>query len=158
MASAAYLAIVLWALPFVSQEAGGQVPFDLRPTGYSMEDAQAFLSALSAPGRDFYLGVQHKLDIFFPAVLALTFILGFQMLFSRWWATFFGFVALLGAASDYLENYLVSVMLTMPVETIEGSLVSLSSFWTISKSISSTLCFAALLFGAARVSLRRWVL
>ena len=30
-----YLTMVLWSLPLVSEMAGGGVPFDMRPGGYS---------------------------------------------------------------------------------------------------------------------------
>ena len=32
-----YLLMILWSLPKISQMAGGRVPFDMRPGGYSFE-------------------------------------------------------------------------------------------------------------------------
>lgn len=154
-AAGVYLTMVLWSLPFVSDAAGGLAPFDMRPLGYSGEQARAFLAALSDEGRVFYIDVQHKLDILYPALLGLALVLGFQLLFPRPWATVFSVIALVGVAADYLENYLVTVMLTSG-EPVADKLVSLASFWTVSKSLSATISFLVLLLGFGWMVLRRW--
>jgi hypothetical protein len=76
-----YLVIVLWSLPRIAAEAGGIVPFDMRPAGYSLDDAKGFLTALSDSGRAFYLGTQHLLDLAYPALLGVTLAVGFVILF-----------------------------------------------------------------------------
>ncbi len=48
-----YLVMVLWSLPKISLMANGKVPFDMRPGGYSFEEALAFLTTIDASGRDF---------------------------------------------------------------------------------------------------------
>ena len=58
-----YLVMLLWSLPKIAAEAGGLTPFDMRPGGYSLAEARAFLAALSPEGTAFYLGVQHRLDM-----------------------------------------------------------------------------------------------
>ena len=40
-----YCAMVLWSLPIIMKDANGLMPFDLRPGGYTTEDARAFLAA-----------------------------------------------------------------------------------------------------------------
>jgi hypothetical protein len=45
-----YLVMVLWSIPRISAEAGGLPVFDLRPGGYTFEEARAFLAALSPEG------------------------------------------------------------------------------------------------------------
>lgn len=154
-AASVYLIMVLWSLPLITEAAQGLTPFDMRPLGYSAQDARAFLGALSDEGRQFYVDVQQKLDILYPALLGLTLILGFQILFARPWSSVLGVIALLGAAADYLENYLVAVMLTTPVTALEDNLVGLASFWTLSKSLSATVCFVALIYGFIRLLVRR---
>ncbi len=156
-AGAVYGIMVAWSLPFIAQSAGGLHPFDLRPMGYSFDEAAAFLSALSQEGRAFYLDVQLKLDLLYPALLGLMLILGFHMLFGKRLATVLGVLAMVAVASDYLENYLVSVMLQRDVALLDANLVALASFWTISKSLANTLCFLALLIGALFWAWRRWM-
>ena len=43
-AMAIYIAMILWSLPVITEAAGGLAPFDMRPFGYTLADAQAFLS------------------------------------------------------------------------------------------------------------------
>ncbi|RMF41238.1 MAG: hypothetical protein D6754_01455, partial [Alphaproteobacteria bacterium] len=74
---AVYLAMVLWSLPRITEATGGLMPFDLRPTGYSLAEARAFLAALDPATTRFYLDVQHSLDLIFPALLGATLILAF---------------------------------------------------------------------------------
>ncbi len=72
-----YLVMVGWSLPLISEAAGGLRPFDMRPGGYSHEEAIAFLSALTPEGRQFYLTTQHRLDMIYPPLLGL--MLGFSL-------------------------------------------------------------------------------
>ena len=67
-----YLAMILWSIPRISAEAGGLAIFDMRPAGYSFEEAKTFLAALSPDGARFYVQVQHRLDSAYPALLAVT--------------------------------------------------------------------------------------
>ncbi len=50
----------------------GHVPFDMRPSGYGLQDATALLDGLGAQGRSYYLTRQIPLDTVYPALLALT--------------------------------------------------------------------------------------
>ncbi|MEQ9694723.1 hypothetical protein [Shimia sp. SDUM112013] len=143
-----YLVMVFWAIPYIAQEAGGQVPFDMRPMGYGLEEARRFLGDLSPAGRDFYLHTQLRLDIFYPAALGLALILGLQMLLPRPWATVFGVVALMATAADYFENFLVAGMLHTPVAELDAATVQVASFLTLCKSMGHTVCFVALLVGS----------
>ena len=79
-----YLVMVVWSLPKVSEAAGGLVPFDMRPTGYSFEEAKAFLAALGPEGTAFYLHVQQRLDLLYPALLAATLFFAIRALTPSW--------------------------------------------------------------------------
>ena len=68
---AVYGAMVIWTLPAISDGAGGLIAFDLRPTGYSIPEARAFLSSLNDDARALYLGPQGRLDMVYPALLGL---------------------------------------------------------------------------------------
>ncbi|WP_204113420.1 hypothetical protein [Shimia biformata] len=156
-AGAVYLTMILWSLPFIASEAGGLVPFDMRPMGYDLDEAKAFVAGISERGRAFYLGTQHRLDLIYPALLALALVLGLQLLYRRPWSSVLGVLALMGAASDFLENQFVTTLLLTPPAEIDSRLVGVASFWTMSKSITTTICFAALLLGAGRLVWRRVV-
>lgn len=155
VASGIYMAMALWSVPFIATEAGGRAPFDMRPMGYSLGDAQGFLTALSVEGRAFYLDVQQKLDIAYPAVLGLTLILGLQLALRAPWGTVFGLVALMATAADYFENYLVAGMLRTPPEALDAATVQVASFLTMSKSLGHMTCFIALILGAVTHLMRR---
>src|SRR4051812_19189054 len=89
------LSIALWAvmvfvtLAYLRRIAGGLEPFDLRPFGYDVEEARAFLIALSPIGRDYYANVQLSLDTAYPFTYALS--RGLLL----WWLTVPGRVATL---------------------------------------------------------------
>jgi len=67
-----YLMMLVYSIPKLLSEAGGLWPFDIRITGYSVEDATEYVTTITNEGRLFYLEVQQMLDTFFPALLAVT--------------------------------------------------------------------------------------
>lgn len=141
---AVYLAMILWSLPFIAAEAGGLVPFDLRPTGYSVSEARVFLEALSDAGRDHYLVTQHMLDRFYPAMLGATLVFSFWLLIRR--ALIVGLAALpaiLGMVFDYIENARVTTLLTGDAPT--DMQIEAAHMATILKSGFSTVAFVLLL-------------
>ena len=81
---------VLWAVMFfgtlahLRALAGGAAPFDVRPRGYSYEDARAFLNAIGAAGRAYYLNPELVLDSFYPPLYAVSRAL------ALWWLTMRG--------------------------------------------------------------------
>lgn len=150
-----YMVMAFWSIPFIAAEAGGQAPFDMRPLGYSLAEATSFLRALTEEGREFYLTVQQRMDIAYPALLGLALVLGLQLVLRRPWGTVFGVVALVATAADYFENYLVAGLLVTPVEEVDEVTVQVASFLTMSKSISHMTCFAALLIGTVSLVMRR---
>ncbi|MDA5095520.1 hypothetical protein O2N63_15630 [Aliiroseovarius sp. KMU-50] len=151
-----YLAMVLWSLPIISGDAGGLMPFDLRPGGYSYDEAQEFLSALGPQGRTHYLGPQHWLDLFYPGLMALSLVLAYLILFARKWAVLFSAVAVLAAVFDWAENSAVAEMLNAGVDGVSESLVGWASVLTILKSGAVTLAMLLLLLGCGRVLVRRY--
>lgn len=149
-ATVVYLTMVLWSLPYIAQEAGGLMPFDVRPMGYSVAEAQEFVSALSPAGRAFYLGTQHTLDIVYPALIGLVLVLGVQLLFKAPVSSVLSIIALMASASDYLENYLIASVLSEAGAMVDANLVNVASVLTVSKSVGQTICFVAMFLGAGR--------
>lgn len=149
-----YLVMALWSIPKITADAGGLLAFDLRPTGYSFAEAQAFLTALSDEGRGFYLNVQHMLDGAYPALFAVVMVMAFNHLFAGWprWGAIA--LALAGAGFDYMENTAVAVMLRAGDE-LSAAMVATASQWTVLKSGAVTLALLALIAGLLMAWLRK---
>jgi hypothetical protein len=162
--------MVFWPLAYLRHIAGGLEPFDLRPFGYSLDEARAFLFAISDIGRDYYLNVQLQLDMIYPATYALSRAL------LLWWLTQPGRVAdrplppaarlillalpILTAALDYRENEGIAAMLHAGPR-LEADIVAQASFWTRVKSLAGfateATCVLLLLFVFGRWWHRRTV-
>lgn len=150
---AVYLVMVLWSLPKIADWAGGLAPFDMRPLGYSPSEARAFLAALPSEGREFYLNVQHKLDLAYPGLMALSLVLAFLRLAPGALGVVLSVVAIAGAGFDYAENAAVTGLLFG--EPSDAALVAASRL-TLAKSVCTTLALCALLVLLVRAGLRRW--
>ncbi len=151
-----YLIIVLWSLPMIAGEAGGILPFDLRPRGYSLDEAGAFLNALSDAGRAQYLGPQRWLDIVFPVSLACALIVTFRASFSGWLRQVLIAAAVIGLLADLGENQLVHALLSVRGGDVDAETVSLASLATVVKSAGATVAMSAALFAGIRAMWRRW--
>lgn len=153
-----YLVMVLWSLPVISEQAGGLVPFDLHPFGYSGDEAREFLAALSPQGRQFYLGPQHWLDTFYPILLGIVIAVPF-VLYTRKWPLVIRFTGLLalavGVSADYLENAAVAQLLQMDQDKVTDAVVAVSSGWTMAKAAGTTVAFAFLLAAFAGLAVKR---
>ena len=69
---------LVWAMMFfgplthLSRLAGGVSPFDIRPMGYSYDEAYAFLNAIGEQGRRYYANRELLLDMFYPPLYAIS--------------------------------------------------------------------------------------
>lgn len=145
---AVYATMLVWSLPVVSNAAGGAAPFDMRPAGYTFEDTKAFLAALSADGRAFYLDVQQRLDLFYPALLAATLFFAIVLLAPAGrgvWRWVLAATAIPGAVFDYLENHQVAAMLALGPDAVTPEMAATASRWTVLKSGFSTIAMVILL-------------
>ena len=127
----------------------GHVPFDMRPAGYSPQDAAALLKGLGVEGRQYYLQRQIPLDTLYPALLAATLV--FAM---RWFGNRIaherlvrvGIILSVGAAlCDYAENLGIAAMI-WGWQNLPDALVYASGAATISKSVLTTLAVMCLMF------------
>lgn len=129
----------------------GQVPFDMRPLGYTPQDAAALLEGLGVEGRNYYLSYQIPLDTAYPALLALTLIclmrwVGQNMCSPRLVRVGMH-LSVAAAFCDYTEN-LGIVMMVLGWPDLPDLLVHASSFATVAKSILTTAAVAmALVIG-----------
>ncbi len=142
-----YGVMVLWSLPRIAAAAGGLAAFDMRPTGYTFDEAKAFLAALSPEGAAFYLGVQEKLDSVYPALLGATLFFAIAALAPARlgiWRWVLALIAIPGAVFDYLENAAVSVMLTVGVDGLTPAAVEAADRWTVLKSAFTAVAMVTL--------------
>jgi len=145
---AVYAVMVFWSLPKIVEAAGGHAPFDLRPAGYSLDEAKSFLAALSADGRAFYHGTQRVLDSVYPLLLASTLGLGLWLVVpssSHLVREPLVLIPVLAMIADLTENQLVARMLDASVQTLDATTVKMASVTTIVKSILTTYAISALL-------------
>ncbi|MCK0126208.1 hypothetical protein MWU76_17590 [Gelidibacter sp. F2691] len=151
-----YCAMVLWSLPIIMDDTNGLMPFDLRPSGYTTDEARAFLMALSENGKAHYLGVQHKLDTLYPGLMALSLVLAYFLLFPKKWAVGFSALAVLAAIFDWNENSAVADLLRLGAESIDEEVVSVAALFTMLKSGFVTIALTILIAGVAGAIWRRW--
>lgn len=162
VATVIYIIMVGWSLPAITEAAGGLVPFDMRPFGYTLADAKTFLAAIDPETTKFYRDVQLTLDLFYPALITISLFLGIYLMLPLHFGAWRWGIAALPlpiAPLDYLENNLIGVMLTSGPEKISADLVSVASRWTVLKSgfttASMLLLFALLLWWLVRRIQRR---
>jgi len=138
--------MMFWTFAYLRRTAGGLEPFDLRPFGYTPEEARALLYALSDVGRTYYANVQLQLDTAFPALYALS--RGLLLL----WVTAPSRTAtrplpllarlallilpLVTAWFDYFENEGITAMLAAGPQAGD-ELIERTSFWTRAKSLAA---------------------
>jgi hypothetical protein len=161
---------LVWALMFfgplahLSELAGGMKPFDIRPMGYSYEQARSFLEAIGDQGRAYYLNPELVIDTFYPPLYAVS--RGLAL----WWLTMPGrlggarisrgvryaliAVPVAMAGLDLIENGCIATMLwTWP--NLSYGLVEVSSFATRTKIVLGVLT-ELLMGGLAMMWLLRW--
>jgi hypothetical protein len=170
VAVALIVSFILWGvmvfgtLAYLRRLAGGLEPFDLRPFGYTPEEARALLHALSAIGRAYYADVQLQLDTAYPALYALSRAL---LLF---WVTAPGRTAerplplparlallalpLVTAWFDFFENEGIAAMLAAGPQASD-ELIERTSFWTRAKSLAG-LATELLCVVLAAIAFVRW--
>lgn len=152
---AIYLVIVFWSLPIISNNANGLTPFDLRPGGYTLEEARAFMDALTPVGLAQYEGPQRWLDIAYPALLAAT--LGWAVWHltattPEWVRLVLLLLIGVGMSFDYLENLHVARMLSAGAEGLHAPLVEAASRASVNKALTTTVA----MFGILGLLVRNW--
>ncbi|MEE9426865.1 MAG: hypothetical protein V3V25_01835 [Paracoccaceae bacterium] len=128
--------MAIWSVPQISTAASGLAAFDMRPLGYSETAAREFLAALNEQGRDFYLNIQHRIDLVFIGLLALTLGIAIYFLFPTAPGIVNAMLILLpfmAALFDYVENSRVAVLLTSNLESITAQQIAAASQATVLK-------------------------
>jgi hypothetical protein len=155
-----YISMLFYSLPKVSSYAPELVLFDMSPTGYNYATAMSLLKELGSKGRDVYLSLQLPLDFIYPTLFSLTYsfliiwlVKRFKLLWSMcYWIAFLPIAV---GLFDYAENFGIILML-MHFPEVSEVLVQVSSFFTVLKSMLTTLYFVALLVMVLFILLRRY--
>jgi hypothetical protein len=151
-----YLTMLTWTLPGISADAAGLVPFDMRPMGYTPDEARSFLAALGDKGRALYLGPQAQLDLVYPLFLAVVLAGAVSVLIADWRLRGVLYIFILGGMlADYTENTFVALMLEY-TEPVPDRLASLACKATVVKSVLTGLAMIAVLLGLIRAGKNRW--
>ena len=137
-----YAAMLFYSMPKLLSAADGLWPFDLRITGYSVEDATLYVNTISNEGRLFYLEVQQMLDTYFPALFALTLMITLFRLAPKLPALYL-FPAT-GALFDYYENAAVAQILL--TNAPDQGLVEMASLLTGLKFAAIAISLLAILW------------
>ena len=144
-----YGLMLLYSLPLVSSFAPGLALFDMSPMGYSYTQAIELLTSLGIEGRNAYLSIQLPIDYIYPGLFALSYSLLITWVLKHYLPKdsklyMISFVPILAGVFDYLENITIVMMLNS-FPNISENLVSLSSAFTIIKSMATSLFFVTLL-------------
>lgn len=149
LSNTVFAIMLLITLPALESFSQGLKIFDVMPTGYDHEYASKLLEALGGPGRDYYLSVQLPLDLLYPLLYALAnsflflYLIKKMELASKWFSIIY-VLPLVAACFDYMENGCIAWML-LQAEILEPWHVSMSSLFTLLKSVSTTLYFILLI-------------
>jgi len=142
-AAAVYTFMMAVSIPAATAAASGLPIFDMRPMGYGVTEARAFLAAITADGRSYYQHVQLVADLLYPPLLGL---LGaFTLAWIRRRVRFPRVLILLplaGALFDYLENLGILLMLRGNEQT---GIILGASTCSICKSMLTTLFMSLIL-------------
>lgn len=150
MAHTVLALMMLFTFPVINKQLGSKA-FDLRPSGYSFEEAYAMIQNLDRATINLYLFPQlFLLDILYPVLLALflsAMIIRLSNLINVKDHSVFSnlfvlpFVAMI---FDYLENILVALMITGNVD-VTKTIVHVASFSTQCKGLFTTLSWIGIL-------------
>jgi hypothetical protein len=156
--------MVFGPLAYLRRISGGLAPFDWRPFGYSVDEARAFLAALSEIGRTYYADVQLALDTAFPTMFMLAHGLALiwltapgrtsdRPLPARWRMGLL-LLPIAAASFDYLENAGIAAMLAAGPQ-VAAEVVEQASRWTQAKTLFGLLTEAACAT-LGIIALKRW--
>lgn len=144
-----YVFMLTVTIPMVMGFADGMKLMDMLPLGYDFQYVNTLLNTLGQEGREIYLYRQIPVDMIYPAlfgisycVLLLYFLKKLNKLDNS--LIYLGILPLVGGLFDYLENLGIIIMLSN-FPDISKALVSLTSDFTITKSVATTVYFIVLL-------------
>lgn len=137
---ASYAMLILHLAPALSAETSHGLPFDLRPFGYSLTEARAYLAGFTPAGTALYLGPVRLNDTIFPILFTATLCLP---LLGR--GQFWFLPALAYGLSDLAENLATARLLRVGPE-VQAEAVAFASGFTQVKFLTLTVAILLALF------------
>lgn len=126
----------------------GLKPFDLRPLGYTLEDAQIYIALLTPELVALYSGFLRRVDTVFSLLMGLWLgwcLWGVTRRLHPWSRVILLVVPASFTVMDLCENALISEMVQKNVSAVGADLVSMASSYTITKFVMLSVAFGLLL-------------
>lgn len=156
-----YLAMAIFTIPKLEAITNGLKIFDLRPFGYTFQEASLLINTLGESGKSIYLHQQIPLDLVYPLsygislCLVLTYFLNKLGLIDSKYFTL-SMLPVVIAFFDYLENFCIILILNL-FPNISYDQVFLASNLTIIKSILTALYFLVLIFVLLKLAYQKFL-
>ncbi len=149
ISSFVYAIMIFITIPKLLQFSNGIKILDIMPFGYSYAYVTQLFTELRKEGKNFYLYRQIPIDMVYPFLFGLSYfyiMVYFLQKIDRWKSPYIylSLLPFIGALFDYFENIGIILMLKN-YPNLTPSVVQLNSFFTISKSIFTTLFFISLI-------------
>ena len=149
LSSMVYAVMIFVTIPKLIYFGNGMDVLDMMPFGYSYPYVTQLFTELGVDGRNYYLNYQIPIDMVYPYLFGLSYfyIMTYVLLKINLWKSTFIYLSILpviGALFDYFEN-IGTILMLRNYPNLNPSVVQLNSFFTISKSILSTLFFISLM-------------
>jgi hypothetical protein len=118
-------------------EYNNETILDLR-FGYSQDDIKNYMNGLNDTGKNYYIKTFHLIDIFYPLVYGMFYIISLSYfiknIFNKF-AKLFLVIPVFGIVCDYCENVLINLFLKN-INNVTENVSILSSCFTKAKFIS----------------------
>lgn len=135
LASLVYAVMITITIPYISKDINNLAIFDMRPMGYSVNDALEILDNLSTDRLKYYKTVQLSLDILYPFLVAIYGLFAFAEIRKKIKITKLSYILpIMICVFDYLENMMIYIML---VGNSSPIIIKTASSFTIIKSMST---------------------
>lgn len=151
--------MLLVTIPKVMRYSGGMKIFDLMPMGYEPEYAGELLEKLGVAGRNAYLFNQLPVDFIYPFLFGITYCLLLAYLLNQLNSLkaeyfYLCLLPLMGGLFDYLENFgIINMLVSFPHLSVAA--IQIASFFTVFKSLFSTISFIILLVLLAMLGFKK---
>jgi len=150
-----YFIMLFYTIPSVTKYIEGMKLLDMQPAGYSADYVKILFETLGNEGRKAYLFKQIPMDMIYPLLFAVTYSLLLTYLFKRIFTPesklrYLNLIPVFGGLFDYLENTGIIIMLSVYPQ-FSASLAKLTAFFSVTKSIFTSLFFLILIAGTVKL-------
>ena len=144
-----YLFMLAFTIPTTMAFSKGMKLLDMMPMGYDLNYVKELFSSLGEKGRETYLTTQLPLDMVYPLLFGPSYSLVFAYFLNKLNKlnapyVYLCILPILGGIADYVENLGIIIMLNSYPD-LTGSLVRITSLFSVIKSSSSSLFFITFL-------------